>query len=207
MSADDFKRIRWSLLLALVMTAIGVAAVAYARQATLRQKSETQAAQAHLREIRDKLARARDEEAEIKSRIGQFNTLVATGIIGAEQRLEWVERINAIRSARGLYDLQYEIAPQRPLDPSIAPGPSGSFEFLSSNMRLQMDLLHEEDLLRLFGDLRGTVHAYVRPQRCTIERIAQGSAARGSGAQLKADCVLDWITIQQRDSAARSEGS
>ena len=207
MSADDFKRIRWSLLLALAMTAIGVAALAYARQATLRQNSETQAAQAHLREIRDKLARARDEEAEIKSRIGQFNTLVAVGIIGAEQRLEWVERIKAIRSARGLYDLQYEIAPQRPLDPSIAPGSSGSFEFLSSNMRLQMDLLHEEDLLRFLGDLRGSVHAYVRPQRCTIERIAQSAALRGSGTQLKADCVLDWITIQQREPGARSEGS
>ena len=207
MSAEDFKRIRWSLLLALAMTAIGVAALAYAREATLKQGSETQAAQARLREIRGKLARARDEEAEIKSRIGRFNTLVAAGIIGAEQRLEWVERIKAIRSARGLYDLQYEIAPQRPLDPSIAPGPSGSFEFLSSNMRLQMDLLHEEDLLRFLGDLHGTVHAYVRPQRCTIERITQGSAARGSGAQLKADCVLDWITVQQRESATRSEGS
>jgi hypothetical protein len=205
MSADDFKRIRWSLLLALAMTAVGVAAITYARQATLRQSSETQAAQAHLREVRGKLVRARDEEAEIKSSIGRFNTLVAAGIIGAEQRLEWVERIKAIRSARGLYDLQYEIAPQRPLDPSIAPGSSGSFEFLSSTMRLQMDLLHEEDLLRLLGDLRGSVHAYVRPQRCTIERIARSVAVRSSGAQLKADCVLDWITIQQRESGARME--
>lgn len=207
MSADDFKRIRWSLLLALAMTAIGVAAVAYARQATLRQNSETQAAQARLNEIRGKLARARDEEAAIKNSIGRFNTLAAAGIIGAEQRLEWVERIKAIRAARGLYDLQYEIAPQRPLDPSIAPGSSGGFEFLSSTMRLQMDLLHEEDLLRFLGDLHGSVHAYVRPQRCTIERIAQTAEGRGSGAQLKADCVLDWITIQQREPGMRSEGS
>jgi len=202
MSAEDFKRIRWSLLLALVMIAIGIAAVLYARQATLQQRGETQAAQARLGEVRSKLARARDEEAEIKSKIGRFDTLVAGGILGAEQRLEWVERIKDIRAARGLYDVQYEIAPQRPLDPTIAPGSSGNFEFMSSSMRLQMDLLHEEDLLHFLGDLRGTVHAYVRAQRCTIERIAQGPAARDSGAQLKADCVLDWITIQQRKSGA-----
>ena len=197
MNKDDFRRIAWSLLLALAMLAIGAVAVLASQRATVESRRLAKEAQAKLNEARNKLARARDEEAEIKSKIGRFNDLLAVGIIGEEQRLEWVERIRAIKAARRLYDVQYEISPQRVLDPAIAPGTSGSFEFLSSNMRLQMQLLHEGDLVHFLDDLQGSVRAYVRPESCSVERINSGKAER-VGAQLKAECMLDWITIRER---------
>jgi hypothetical protein len=144
--------------------------------------------------------RARDEQAEISAKIGRFGELAAAGIVGEERRLEWVERIREIRSVRRLYDLQYEIAPQRPLDANAAPGNSGSFEFMSSTMRLQLDLLHEQDLIHFLDDLEHSVSAFVRPERCSVERSGAAGPA-GSIALLKAECTLDWITIRERKSS------
>ncbi len=201
MTKDDFKHIRWSLLLALLMVALGAAALLLTHRVALEQRKAAQQAQTRLDEARSRLARARDEEAEIKSKIGRFDDLLAAGVIGTEKRLEWVEQIKAIKSVRRLYDLQYEIAPQRPLDAAIAPGSSGSYAFLSSTMRLQMQLLHEVDLMQFLDDLRGSAHVYLRPERCSVERTGRDGRP-ASGPQLKADCVLDWITIREQKAGA-----
>ncbi|MGB0128318.1 MAG: hypothetical protein WBP72_11825, partial [Rhodocyclaceae bacterium] len=189
----------WSLAVALVMIALGAATVYFAHNKAEEARQELQIARGKLGEIRTKLTRTRDEEAEIKDKIASFDRLVEAGIIGGEQRLQWVEAIKAIRTARGLYALQYEISPQRPLESALAPGPVSGYDFLSSRMRLRMDLLHEEDLFSFLDDLRGTVRAYVRPESCSMERLAAAPAeGHRMGAQLKTECAVDLITINVR---------
>jgi hypothetical protein len=111
------------------------------------------------------------------------------------------------KAARNLYDLQFEIAPQQVIEPELLPGSSGDYEFRSSAMRLQMHLLHEGDLLGFVGDLRDSAHAYVRPRSCVVERLAPSAGeaparTTASGPQLRADCMIDWITIQRPGTAA-----
>lgn len=203
MTGADFRRIRWSLALALAMIALGAAAVWSANSEAQAKRQELQLARGKLGEIRAKLIRARDEEAEIRDKIARFDEMAQTGIIGEEQRLQWIEQIKAIRAARGLFALQYEIAPQRPLDAAVAPGPPGGYEFFASRMRFQLELLHEEDLFHFLDDLRNRVRAYVRPESCSIERLAAGAAAEiRTGARLKADCAIDLITINPRKPGA-----
>jgi hypothetical protein len=194
-SRDDLMRLRWPIAFALAMAGVGAAAVFGSNRMVIAQQSANAQAQAKRQEIRAKLSRARQEESEIKSRIGRFEELMSRGVIGEERRLEWVERLKSIKAQRRLYDLEYELSPQRPLDASVAPGSSAGFEFAASTMRLQMRLLHEGDLLGLLRDLEGGLSAFVRPNRCTIERLSPAASA-SSGAQLKADCSLDWITIR-----------
>ena len=64
-------------------------------------------------------------------------------------------------------------------------------------MRLQMQLLHEGELLGFLAELRNAVQALVQVRSCSIERIAPSSAGRGSNAQIKADCTLEWITLRE----------
>lgn len=193
---EDLRRLGWSLIAAAAMVAVGAGTLLASRATALEHRRLYDQAAAELREAQQQLARARDQESEINGKIGRFNALVAAGIIGEEERLAWVERIKAIKTARRLLDLEYEIAPQRGLDPAVAPGSSGPFEFRSSVMRLQMDLLHELDLLRFLADLEDSVPAFVRPQRCSIERLP------GDAGPMKADCLLDWVTIRGRKSDA-----
>lgn len=198
-SKDDFRRIRLSLALALVMIAAG-GAIAFGSTRLLEtERKANREALSKRNEIQGKLSRARDEEQEIKQKIARFNALQARGIIGEEHRLDWVEQIRQIRNARKLFDIQYEIAPQRPLDGA---GAGGGYDFFVSTMRLQMPLLHEEDLLNFLSDLRNSARAYIRPRDCKVERFPKGPSERGGAMpQLKAECSIDWITIREKKGA------
>ena len=118
-----------------------------------------------------------------------------SGIVGEENRLEWTELLREIRDRRRLPALDYEIAPQRPLDPI-----SGDLVFLASPMQLNAHLLHEEDLLRLLDDLHRHARPLLRVRECTLERLPRGAAEGSSAhprANLRAECQIDWITIGQ----------
>lgn len=200
-SKDDFKRIGLSLAGALIMLAAGGAAVFASVQLLQAEKKNNGAAQASRTEIQSRLSRARDEELEIKKKIARFNELDSRGILGQEQRLDWIETIRGIKSERKLFDIQYEIAPQQPIDAAILPGNSPNFDFYSSSMQMKMKLLHEDDLLNFLRDLRASAQAFLRVRRCDVERLPKSAGEiRGLQPQLSADCTIEWITIRERKS-------
>ena len=162
------------------------------------EKTFKEAAAAQL-DIQTRLARARIEEQELRDKIVRFQALKSRGVIGPEQRLDWVETIARINTARRIFKLDYDFAPQRPVDASILPGGAagGGFEIMASQMRLQIQLLHEGELLAFLAELRDTVQALVQVRSCAIERITRDSTERGSNAQLKAECTLEWITLRE----------
>jgi len=194
----QLKKLRWNLALlavcALVAIAAGVAGESFVKGVA----SDERSAVAEQRDIRAKLARARDEERDLRGKIERYRDLDARGLIGQEHRLDWVEQIRKIKQARRLIDVQYELAPQQPLDPALLPGGAGAFEFMSSTMRLQMALLHEEDLLTFLADLRDNVQAFIRVRNCSVERIGADSDRAASAAQLSAQCLVDWITLREK---------
>jgi len=201
-SKDDFRRVWLSLAAAIVMAAIGGGAVYAAVQLHKAETKNKAVAQSKRMESQRRLAQARDEEQEIKKKIVRYNELSGRGIFGDERRLDWVEQIRAIRNERKLFDIQYEIAPQRTIDAATLPGSSGNYEFLTSTMQLRMKLLHEEDLLYFLADLRELAPAYIRVRSCDVARLPKATGeSRGVPPQLDADCTIDWITIRERKGA------
>ncbi|MCB1891211.1 MAG: hypothetical protein KIT42_13280 [Rhodocyclaceae bacterium] len=198
---EDFSRISLSLAAAVIMIIIGAGVVYASLQLHQAEKKGKAMAQARQKESQDKLARARDEELEIKKKIARFNELSNRGIFGEELRLDWIELIRRIKEARKLIDVRYEIAPQQVLDAGILPGSSGSYVYLTSTMQLRMKLLHEEDLLNFLSDLRASAHAYIRVRRCDVERLPRASDSGGIPPQLGADCTIDWITVREKKAA------
>lgn len=198
-SREDFQRIRMSLAMAVGMAAIGAALAFGASRILHFEKMSNRQAEIANKDIRGKLARAREEEIEIKQKLALYNELAGRGIIGEELRLDWVERIRQVGEARKLAGFEYELSPQRLLDPAVLPGNSGDFDFLASSMKLKLRLLHEEDLLNFLADLRSSVSAYLRVQDCSVERLPKTDSPRGRIApQLKAECTIDWITLRER---------
>lgn len=198
LDAKDFKRLQWSIAFLVLMTLIGGGSLwstFMLQKAT--EKNSKQATAASL-EIQGKLARARDEEQELRDKIGRYQALVGRGLIGEEKRLDWVETIARIKTARRLSKVDYEFAPQRLADSSILPGgaSAGSYEIVSSQMKLRLNMLHEGELLGFLAELRGAVQAMVQVRSCVIEPITD-RAIRGNNAQLKADCTLEWITLRE----------
>jgi hypothetical protein len=194
-SAINFKTLRWGLLLLLLAVLTAAATVYGILQ--LNQHSTLALRQARVQhdEMHNRLARVNDEEREIRANIARYQELIARGRTQPERRLEWVETLRQIRDERRLLGLDYEIAPQRLLDEKIPL--SGGFAFLTSPMKLELPLLHENDLLGLLADLSAQVHALISVTSCRIERITPDANQRFA-ANLKASCELNWITLQEK---------
>ena len=214
--SEDLRRIRWNLLLFMALVLIGSGAV-YASLLQIRDAQQvSRQALARQNEVQGKLANARNEEQELRQKFSRYENLLSRGYIGTEHRLEWIEQIRKIKTARKMLDIQYELAPQQKLDnkelnPSpAAAGSAGTanaastgssqgaskiigYDFMVSNMSLHMQLLHEEDLLNFIADLNSSILAYIRVNKCEVQR----QSFPGSAAQLKAECSIDWITLRE----------
>ena len=189
----DLKKLQISLLVCLLMIVMGAAVVFFANGATRSAQQERVTAQAQRNDYVGKLQRVSSEESEIKEKSALFQRLQKRGIIGEEQRLEWVELLKDIRDKRRLIDLVYEIEPQRPLD--VAPG--AGFTFNVSPMKVQLKLLHEEDLTRFLGDLNEQARALIQVRYCKVTRQPQGQAGTSGQANLLAECRIDWVTLRE----------
>ncbi|MDP2134507.1 MAG: hypothetical protein Q8J99_12935 [Sulfuritalea sp.] len=199
LDVKDLKRLQWAIALLVIMAMVGGGSLWSTQQ--LRKSSEKafKEATAARTDIQTRLARARDEQAELRDKIGRFETLKARGYIGPEHRLDWIEAIARIKAARRVFKLDYDFAPQRPVEAAILPGgaAAGGFQLMASRMQLQIHLLHEGELLVLLEDMRNAVQALIQVRSCNIDRIVPGTVSRGSNAQLKADCTLEWITLKE----------
>jgi hypothetical protein len=184
-------------ILAAALVAGGVAAVVLTQKLVQKATGEQQAAMAERQSAQNKLERATDEEREIRDRLVDYRKLLDRGLIGDERRLDWVERIAEIKTARKLFDVRYSIDVQKPVDyPGLAGG--GDVEFMASPMKLEMSLLHEEDLFRFLDDLRGALSAHVVVKSCTLQRTDRVASDRGIGPRLQAACDIDLVTIRDR---------
>ena len=97
---DDFKRLRVPIALCLVLIAAGAAALASVENAIERAEKEQLTVRTAKLAAQDRVAKATDEEREIRENLAQFQRLVEWGIIGEEKRLDWVESIAQIRQQR-----------------------------------------------------------------------------------------------------------
>lgn len=185
----------------LALVGIGLAATLATQQLLERARAAERAAATERQAAQNRLARATDEEREIREQLVNYRELRKRGLIGEEQRVEWVDRIAAIKAARKLLDLKYFIEPQRPADyPGLAGG--GDVEVLVSPMRLELTMLHEEDLTRFLADLRAGVTSHVIVRSCTVQRAERAVNDQPLAPRLRAECSLDLVTI--RDKKAKS---
>jgi hypothetical protein len=201
--AKDFKSLQWAIAFLVLMSSVGGAALLITEQMKISSNKALQEAVAARKDIQAKLGRARAEQQELTEKLNRFQNLRARGFIGPEKRLDWIEAIGRIKAARRIFKLDYEFSPQRRVDASILPGGStaGTYEIMSSQMRMQIHVIHEGELLEVLSDLRDEmrkkVEALVLVRSCAVDRLAFNPADRGSKAQLKAECILEWITLKE----------
>ena len=200
--AKDLSRLSWGLVLLALAIAVGGALVALVHQQAAKAEAIDRQMSEQLADLRGRIARARDEEEDMRGRIQRFLSLGQRGIIGQEERLDWVEQIARIKADRRLLDMQYEISPQSPISAAALPGgaAAGPYEIMSSTMKLRMELLDENDLLGFLADLRRAVHAQLLVRECRIERATGGAGQDSVPAQLQAECTVDWVTLRERAS-------
>jgi hypothetical protein len=193
LTPDELRKLALPALVAVALLAVGVVLVAGARDARAKAQSELVAAQAERRQNADRLARIAEEEREVKEKLDVYKQLKQLNIVGPERRLEWADAITRIRGERELLDLTYRVDRQKLL--KSLPGRPGTVDFFASTMNVQLDLLHEEDLLRFLADLRESGNAYYVVKSCLVRRTGQAATGTTITPRLRANCEIDLVTV------------
>ena len=192
-SQDDLPQIKWSLLTFLLILTIGGGAVFFSQKYANDAHNAKRAAQQQLTEMRNKLNAARDDQENMSTYTKEYSAIQRREIIGEEQRLNLIEGLEALRKRNRVVDFKYAIAPQQPYKPAPALD-SGNFDLKLSPMTMQIQLLHEGQLINLFDSLRREMNGWFILEKCTLERNP------GATAQLKADCAGGWLTLKNRNA-------
>jgi len=193
---EELRKLAAPLLVALALLAAGGGLI-WGADATLGAANrQAAAAQAERLQATERLARISEEEREVIEKLDVYKRLKQLNILGEERRLEWADAITRIRTQRELLDLSYRVDRQRLL--VSAPGKPANVDFFASAMRVQLALLHEEDLLRFLADLRDSGNAYYSVRHCSLTRTGQPAAGIQIAPRLRAECEIDLITIVDR---------
>jgi hypothetical protein len=193
---EELRQLGLPALIAAVLLVAGGGLIWGADASLQAANQQAAAAQAERRQATERLARISEEEREVIEKLDVYKRLKQLNILGEERRLEWADAITRIRTQRELLDLSYRVDRQRLL--ASAPGKPANVDFFASTMRVQLALLHEEDLLRFLGDLRDSGNAYYAVRRCSLTRTGQPPAGVQISPRLRGECEIDLITIIDR---------
>jgi hypothetical protein len=119
--------------------------------------------------------------------------LISKGFVGEEQRIAWVEHLREQHKTQKLFGIKYSISPQEKYTPAFAAN-LGGFTLNRSVMKLELDMLHEGDLLQLTEALSIENSAPFILRDCEMNRLNSGSQLI---ANLHALCELDWLTLRE----------
>lgn len=192
-TGHDLVKLRLPLIAAILLLATGLL-LAWWSFADVRQAEQERDAAARRKDlIAQRLQQVRSEEREIKERTQLFQQWQTTGLIGEEKRLEWTEMLRAIQQELRIPGMIYEFGVQAPLEKVQGT----AYAWFASPMHLQLQLLHEGDLLDFLSRVEKKAQALVLIRECTLSRAPKVDEPRTTTAQLKADCDLQWLTVRR----------
>ncbi len=195
LTQQDWRRLRLPMLsLGLALVLIGLL-VSFADRYRLENEQAMQTQQNMLNQARQKYQSSGIEKDTIVQYLPKYNELIYNGFVGEERRIEWIETLRQIHAQHKLFSIDYKINLQEDYKPTFL-GNLGNFILHRSIMRLDLDMLHEGDLLTLLDEL----HAQPTPfivRDCELKRTTNAAINLNNlSANLKASCEIDWLTLR-----------
>lgn len=157
--------------------------LAQAETAHIRQNQASDAA-------RQKLQRANTEKQLIEQYRDTYQTLIARGFVGPENRLAWLEAVQQANRDAHLYGLDYSLEPR-----SMVPLPGLGVPLGQTVMRIRMPMLVEDDLAHFLSALQQRSASIFRVRSCQIVRASDGAPQAINKPELETECELLWFTI------------
>ncbi len=127
-----------------------------------------------------------------------YSEYKATGLVGDERRLSWIESLESTNEVLRLPTLGYSLKPQEKF---LRPGfkLKRGVAVMGSPMELTIGMLHEEDLFALLEGLHLSIRNLFTVDSCSITR--QGAIGRSldtKRANLQSRCTIRWVTINAK---------
>lgn len=187
------QSLRWSIAGAVMLVLLGIAAAWYGTHLHAAATNLHDQAQARAIESQQKLGRALAERRDIDDFLPRYENLRGLGAIDNENRLDWIERIAAIRTELRSTRLTYSIEPRQAYTRLAPPGAGMRFE--ASPMRVEFSAVHEGDLLRLIERMRSPAMGVFEVRTCSLAREAGAGGDAAASPGLAGVCQFDWISL------------
>lgn len=191
MEARDLIRLRTPLIVLFLCLLLALAAGWHAFAQEEAASTQARSANASFREARNRYDAARRDEALMRLTIKRFHVLEAQHMIGAEERLGWIERLRAARESTGLQQLSFELRPRQPILP---PAGQGRYKLTSSRMLINANALHGQSLIDFLDRLALESSALMMIRSCDLKRRSDAEVLDAKAA-LDVRCELDWVTV------------
>ncbi len=193
------KKVDWSILsgtvigfVMCVLVAAGMLAASY----YFKQNMEQQYRASHgvFRSVSQQYLAVDEEERIIEEFYPEFVRLYRAGLLGAEQRLSWLETLRGAGQAIKIPELNYKLDAQREMQVDYTLS-LGGYSLYVSAMTLSLGLLHEGDLLQLLNILDRDARGQYTIRDCNFRRAATEFELDPQRANVRADCTLEWLTL------------
>lgn len=179
-------------LLLMLVAAIAIAKITGSRADEARRLLETQLTQK--REAQTRVQKSGSEKDLIIRYLPDYQKLDAMGFVGDEQRIKWLDALRSANQKGGMFGVNYDISARKPYPHATALG-AGAINVMHSVMKLRFQMLHEEDLFRLFEYLSEQNVGVFVVSSCTLRRTSATPTARFQ-PNMNAECELSWITAR-----------
>lgn len=193
----DLKELRLAIGAAVIMAGLGIGCVVASDYYLSGALGENVAAKQRRSEAQKRVEQVAEEEREIRRNLVFYQNMVGRGMASDESRLDLIDTIAKIKKERRLFEIRYDIAPQKPLD-YAGIRPTGGLDLVASRMKLEMLLLHEQDLLGFLDDLTASGKTYISVRGCTVSRTDAGmQPSLAITPRLRSECQLDLVALKQ----------
>lgn len=195
LTQQDWRKLRFPILaLGGVLVIVGLL-VSLADQYRSKNEAAVQTQQNLLNQARSKYQSSGLEKETIVQYLPIYNDLLANGFVGEERRIEWIERLRQIHAQHKLFSIDYSIGLQEDYKPTFISN-LGNFVLHRSTMKLNMDMLHEGDLINLLDGLHEQTTPFI-VRECEISRpVGAVVNSKNLTSNLKATCEIDWLTLR-----------
>lgn len=194
----DWKVIQGAMTVLLVSLVISISLVATTWYFKTDMIAQYEKSNRNFQAISRKYLAIDEEERLIKEYYPRFIRLYNSGILGPERRLNWIETLRESGEKIQLPELRYVINSQTEYEPDFTIN-TGGFQIFSSTMNLDVDLLHEGDLVHLLGDLDKHALGLYKLSRCKLKRLTEEVKEDPEKPNIKATCDLIWFNIKNTD--------
>jgi len=184
-------------LVAIISSMIVIISESYLDHSYKGSQSEKRA----MRIWKNKIDGSRESNKIIDEYERQYLKLVKNNVVGDENRLNWLEIIQATANARNMPSVKYNISSQNLVDDRAGKHKSKGLKVYRSEMTLDMKMAHEGDLFAMLNALIEKAQGLFVVEQCKIEHLAKRSAK--TSENMHAYCKLGWYTFKAADNIGK----
>jgi len=197
LNKQDWRKLQTTLIVLIMVFIAVISMIISAQNFSIQQEQALQKQKNLLNLARQRFQSSGIEKETIAQYLPKYQLLINRGFVGEERRLEWVEELRNQHQILKLFSIKYSIGLQEPYSSNLAIN-LGGFVLNRSVMTIDLDMLHEEDILQLTEALSNRNKEVFMLRDCEITRLNNGVVLSDQLiANLHAKCELDWLTLRE----------